>query len=163
MLYPLLHILASLQSTGILSLTSVEQDIFCLNCFFSLAHLWVSAVACSSCSYGIIITALCKQLDSTAYLFPPLVPSKNWVMFFKATQLDLHWFIARAFYWKNVHISLLASRGKLSSGLQVVWSVSSSSSMIRFPPSLSQSAGSSSGCVFRPLLRTFFCTWAQLT
>lgn len=58
----------------------------------------------------------------------------NWDTFFKATQLDLHWFTARAFYCKNVHISLLASLGKLSSGLQVVWSLISSSSMISFSP-----------------------------
>lgn len=87
---------------------------------------------------------------------------QNWDMLFKATQLDLHWFIATAFYNKNVHISLLASLGKLSSSLQVMWSLSSSSSMISFSPSISQPTGSSSGCVFRPFLHTFFFTWAQL-
>lgn len=51
--------------------------------------------------------------------FLPNVPSKKWDVFFKATQLDLHWFIASAFYCKNVHISSSASPGKLFSGLQV--------------------------------------------
>lgn len=134
------------------------NKIFCLCCFFSLAHLWVSAVACSSCCCGIIIAALCKELyvhssDSTACIFPPHA-IKEWDVFFKATQPDLYWFIA--FFLAKECAHFPASLGKLSHGLQVIWSSSSSSALISFSPSLSQPTGSSSGCVFKPLFCTSF-------